>query len=207
MQEYQRFGSANRSSAVDDISIGSRREDIDAALALNAANLSFKLIEQYQIHLNELVFSVPRDTIELDNKDYQKASTKLRSEFSRQALTLLWKESKFVSNEALTKCGFEKIFKEGDINKNSLATAYCRAAGIVDLDKHNAIKTDIQRLSWAAEAFGLISQSNSEGQSKPLEGTQLLNKLMISTNMACVKIILQTLRGVTLGQCSDGESS
>ncbi|MEP3948109.1 hypothetical protein [Ascidiaceihabitans sp.] len=155
-------------------------EDVQsAASALIAATGLIRMSYNFIESLNRIVFFDDQHPPELDLKAVIAAQNKLRTEFAREVLTFVWKESGFVPSEAAELAGIEKKFTNGQITKNGLAKKICNVSEITDLDKFNAIRTDIGRISNAAEAFGLLEHDDIAENARPLTATLKLHELMM----------------------------
>jgi len=172
--------------------------------SLVAAMGLFEMSHSYQQSLNSLIFFGGSQRPDLDLKDSIKAQNKIRSEFARELLTLIWKESDFVPEEACVRVGFTKNFVDSELSKNGLAKAFCEVSDISDLDKFNAIRTDIGRVAWAAEAYGLISQKSVSGNSTPIYATEKLHELMIDFHGKNMQIANRLVLGADAALVEEG---
>lgn len=164
-----------------------------SASALIAANGLVRMSYSYIESLNRLVFFDDTHTPDLDLKATIAAQNKLRSEFAREVLTFVWKESSFVPIEAIELAGLKKEFANGDVTKNGLAKKICSVSEIADLDKFNAVRTDIGRISNSAEAFGLLEHDNIAENARPLIATEKLHHVMMdchSRNAECMNSLV-----------------
>ncbi len=150
----------------------------ETALALASSDVLFRMIRPYLFLLDTDIFPHPISKISEDRKTIKAAKSKLASLAALEALTVVWKESQFVDDDALLIAGMTRSFIEIPLTKHSLSKACCDNAGVTDPAKVHSAQSDINRIFKAAELFGLIARKDKIGNRVPIEGTELLNKLM-----------------------------
>lgn len=153
-------------------------ESQETALALAASDVLFRMISRYLEILETQVFPKPLQSISHDRKSLKRAEAKLASLTALEALTVIWKESFYVDDNALLLVGMSRTFIEAPMTKHSLSKACCENAGVTDAAKVHSVQSDINRIYSAAELFGLVVRKEKMGNRVPIEGTELLNDIM-----------------------------
>jgi hypothetical protein len=143
----------------------------ELALRINAAVNA--LGTQYSELLEAMIF--PRPLLGYDRKELTRHKRCLSDDEAYQILLVVWKESRFVTDEVLGRVGFNRNFTTGALTTWSLATKI--ATSTTELAATN---TRIRTIAIAAEAFGLVERENSRATRKPIQGTELLNSFMVS---------------------------
>lgn len=158
------------------------KEAATAALALASADAFHRMCQSYQNALGEIVYP-EFDHEQHDRKRAIAAKKTLCTQQSGAILTLVWKESEFISDTALKMAGIEKSFEKGSLNQHSLSQAYCKEVGVKDVKQFSAIQQTIARILEPAQWYGLVTRAEYDGESRQLCGTELLHRLMMRTHI------------------------
>jgi hypothetical protein len=143
------------------------------AMALRMGHLFNSLCEAYQEALKETIFSKP-----IHGHDQKLLTTFRKSLEDEEAYSILmttWKESPFVTEEALAMANMDRIFKNAPLTVYGLAAKISVTA--LDLAKTNS---RIRAIAIAAEAYGLVERSGVKTNSRPLSATALLHQLILT---------------------------
>lgn len=158
-------------------------ENALTALAMASADLVHWLNSVYSKELHDFLSDlVPEGTID-DNKMHLSYSRLVTSALARIVMEIVWKNSKFVSAEALKLAGFQRPLEHQELTKHSICKLVVEGMGDVGFDKINAIQISIHRIATALEYFGLIEYKEIRTNYRALEGTENLHKLMRHVNI------------------------
>jgi|HubBroStandDraft_3_1064219.scaffolds.fasta_scaffold29613_3 hypothetical protein len=149
-------------------------DDIEVLGALRMGANYFTTKNAYRSVLRHEVFSAALAPRTKDTVSHER--TLLQDE-AQQYLTILWKESHFVSDKLLAKAGVARSFLPGELTCHALALS--AAATAEDLGK---VYKRIQLIVNTAHSYGLISKDIRGPKKVVISGTSLLHNVMLSIN-------------------------
>ena len=155
-----------------------RMQEIYRALSANYTRL-----------LNEIVFS--RDTILEENRKLKKSLERvIKDDEANLVLTILWRESPFVSEDELSYDGFSKIFVDNPL------TTYHLAVYLADgKNEVAATNSRVRLIVSAGAAFGLVTKRQMTRTKVYIVGTELLHNFMVrlgfENGKSCAQILWQ----------------
>ena len=149
------------------------------AAALRSAVVSFSALGRYKLAIQNLVESFAESQANPNIKELKGYLTILQSDDAFQILTLIWKESDFMSNEDCVEAGYPKVL-EGQPNTQSwLARHLCDGKsdfGMINTGE--AARRYVGRMMTAAEAMSLVQLDQSRKHTVPINPTALLAQLI-----------------------------
>lgn len=165
------------------------------ALALMAADVQYRLDSNYLAALQEVVFRDENIAPGIDRKEQLTAQNKLATTEARNALTLIWRSSDSVTEEALSLAGYSRGKIHNNLNAHALAKEFCAIGGVSDLGALTRIQQDITRIIRAALAYRLIEYADDKStkNKKPFKGTELLHVFLRKAYLGNAHIIQKLL--------------
>jgi hypothetical protein len=147
------------------------------------------LSTNYTRVLNEIVFS--RDTILEENRKLKKSFERIiKGDEAHAVLTILWRESPYVSADELSYDGFLKLFVEKPLNTYHLAVYLAGGKNEVA-----ATNSRVRLIVSAGAAFGLVTKRQLTRTKVYVVGTELLHNLMVRLGFenanSCAQILSQ----------------
>jgi hypothetical protein len=149
------------------------KRDKTSALLLRAPGIHLDMLAAYHESLEAFVF--PHANTECGSKLLIKYRRILRTPDAGKVLAITWKESEFVSDEALTDAGLSRVYNEKDLTAHSLAVALAESPQ--DVGKLNS---QIRNIGIAAAAHQLIGRDELHSTKVLLRGTFLLHDFMVN---------------------------
>ena len=151
---------------------GAETVKFQSALALCIHKIHQAMSSEYSKLLNETVFV--ENPSGIDRKEELRFRKELDDNVSRIILTIIWKESDYISSEDLKRVGMKKFFTKNNLTAHGLATEICKSAK--DLGK---TVNKIREVSIAGSAFNLVDRNALRKTKVELRGTRALNEFMI----------------------------
>jgi hypothetical protein len=139
--------------------------------------------------LNEIVFS--RDAILEENRKLKKSLERvIKDDEANLVLTILWRESPYVSEDELSYDGFSKIFVDSPL------TTYHLAVYLADgKNEVAATNSRVRLIVSAGAAFGLVTKRQMTRTKVYIVGTELLHNFMVrlgfENGKSCAQILWQ----------------
>jgi len=121
--------------------------------------------------------------ISLDRKDQITARKLLRSDTAQLCLSVLWKESAFVSDDECEAANTRKLF-DGDLSSRKIAMQLVKDAEGGDFDKVAGWTNKINKIVRTAEIYGLLLRDDIAPNRKPVQPTDTLDKIFNSQRNA-----------------------
>jgi len=149
---------------------------IDSALRMGNALISTSAM--YEDFLRQQVFPHPRS--DLSKKDILRHQNVLKSEDALAVLLLVWKESHFVSEEALKRLNIQRTFDHEPVTAYGLAKRL--ATSVHDFGKD---VPRVRSIVLSAEAFGLLDRDRSRSRGGALHATERLNQFIVEFTISC----------------------
>jgi len=120
----------------------------------------------------------------------------LLSTLAQDIMYIIWRESEFVTDRALSEAGLGRQFHDPckHLTRNSLKNAVCDDLIHLTASGGDALKRSIDRICDALEVYGLINRITIRENLKPVCGTRRLHTLMSSANMAVSHVFAQQLQ-------------
>jgi hypothetical protein len=140
------------------------------------ANVRERLFEQF-------VFSTKAGDI-TSSKQYQAYRHHLLSERAVEILTIIWKESPYVSDQELASVRMSRLFPDSGMTERGLAIALADTPQDV-----SAANVSVRNLLVAGEAYGLVKRTETSPRRFLIEGTEFLHEFMIQLGEETVRTI------------------
>jgi hypothetical protein len=122
-----------------------------------------------------LIFSNPRPDQRHNRKQLLKYQKVLYDTDAHSILSVIWRESSFISDEVLALTNLERSFPSEKLNSWNMATKLARSKE--ELARRNS---RIRLIGLAGQAYGLVERKDGvQGNKVILEGTQLLHEFML----------------------------
>jgi hypothetical protein len=152
-------------------------------MALKAIGFSLDVDAIYEELLGEMVLS-SASLAGPDRKDALRYARILKDREAYAVLTIIWKESAFVSDETLRAAGVARTFEDVELS------AYRIAVSFADAPQHlAATNSRVRAICLAAEHFGLIERIAHAQTRVALRGTKLLHHFMLAISERIIDII------------------
>jgi hypothetical protein len=145
-------------------------------------------------YLGELAQSLPPPI--KDRKRHSTYTKVLLAAQSFKVLTVIWKESEFVSAHEMISCGISKSFEEGDLTQLGLAKQLASSGGGDSTSFYNIVRN----VSMAGEWFGLVTRTEKAPNKVLLGATTKLHDVMTRIAVEC-----KTINAEFLGVQLEGE--
>jgi hypothetical protein len=162
---------------------------MDQSAILTATGITLRmLIAQAKMegarlrYLEELALSLP--VARQDRKQHSTYTKVLLAAQSFKVLTVIWKESEFVSDQELISCGISKSFNEGKLTQLGLAKQLASSGGADSSSFYNFVRN----VSMAGEWFGLVTRTEKDRNKVLLGATERLHGIMTSIALEHKKI-------------------
>jgi hypothetical protein len=158
-------------------------------LAIRMQEIYRSFASNYDQLLNEMVFS-PGGLIDNDRKKTKSFKTTLLSCEANTVLLVLWRESRYVTEDDLAYDGYSKLFMENPL------TAY-RLAVYLSPTKNEVAATNsrVRLIVTAGTAFGLIHKRQLAPTNIHISGTELLHNFMVRLGLenanSCAQVMWQ----------------
>lgn len=183
-------------------------EDFQQALVLGTGDLLRTSLNVYTAHMAEELDSIPitQDGENLLNALIDKPNSGftshgsfkriLLSPLAQDMMYVVWRESQFVSDRALTEVGLGRQFQDPcrHLTRNSLKNVICDDRDHVNASGSDALKRSIDRICDALEVYGLVERNPIRKNLKPITGTQRLHTLMTSAHIAVSHVFARQLQ-------------
>jgi hypothetical protein len=142
-------------------------------LTIRLQEIHRSLSANYTRLLNELVFN--QATIREANRKIIKSFKKiLENDEANSVLTILWRESSYVTEDELTEYGFAKLFLENPLTTYHLAVYLARGKNEVA-----ATNSRVRSIVAAGATFGLVTKKQLTRTKVYIFGTELLHDFMV----------------------------
>lgn len=112
----------------------------------------------------------------------------LLTPMARDIMVLIWRESDFVSEEAISSVSLEKEFSNQELTRNSLANLICDRSGLPSARDVSALKRTVDRIVEAMRILGLIEQHTVRANLKPIRATIMLDGILRRSLAAVAKV-------------------
>lgn len=173
-----------------------QRADAWTTLLLASADLYQSLRFALTQTLEERLFSLDQDEIDTPRiielstskndkspeiKNRETLHDVLLKPLSQDLMVILWRESDFASEAAVTSAGMAKKFDAiNPVTKNGIIAEIIEARGITSHPEQRRIETRVARTIRALEIFRLVEPIPGIGRSnfKPIQGTERLDSIM-----------------------------
>jgi hypothetical protein len=155
-----------------------RMQEIHRSLSANYTHL-----------LNEVVFN--KDTIREKNRKIIRSFKRiLENDEANSVLTILWRESSYVTEDELSHDGFAKLFLENPLTTYHLAVHLASGKNEVA-----ATNSRVRLIVAAGAAFGLVTKKQLTRTKVYIFGTELLHDFMVRLGFenasSCAQILWQ----------------
>ena len=160
-----------------------------ALITIRMQEISRSLSGNYSRLLNEVVF-VPGATTGEDRKTVKTFKRTLEGLEANTVLSVLWRESPYITHHELSYDGHTKLFNETPL------TCYCLAVHLAS-SKHEVAATNsrVRLIVAAGAAFGLINKKHLSSTKIHIAGTEFLHEFMIRLGFenarSCAQILWQ----------------
>jgi hypothetical protein len=144
-----------------------------ASTSLRVHALQLDIIASYGALLEQDIFNHPDVDREIGKKLAQSQRRTLKSIDAYKILSIIWKESEFISSGDLRAAGLTSLFERKQL------TAYGLACEIAETKYEvAAVNTRIRNIAVAASTYQLMDRSAAGSTAKMLKGTRLLHDFM-----------------------------
>jgi hypothetical protein len=174
------------------------------ALLLHVQGVRMDLLAAYGELLETMIFA--RTTVACDEKLLLKYCRTLKSNEAHNVLSIIWKESTFVTAEALAQAGVGREYQGTDLTAHRLAVDLCERPQ--DVSKVNS---RVRNIAIAAASFHLVDRTLAHSTKTVMSGTRTLHEFMTELNSVNIKTLaslLPILHSVSSESLSfDGETN
>ena len=148
------------------------------------------LSANYTRLLQEIVFTQVTQQEERNKKLVKSFKRALAADEVNSVLTILWRESGYVTEDELSYDGFMKLFREHPLTSYHLAVYL---AG--DKKEVAATNSRVRSIVAAGVEFGLVEKRQATRTKAYIFGTELLHNFMLRLGLAnantCIKMLCQ----------------
>src|SRR5262249_2266256 len=142
-------------------------------LTIRTQEIGRSFFENYTRLLGEIVFTLGTITGD-DRKTIKSFRRTLESHEANTVLSILWRESPYITDDELAYDGHAKLFGENPL------TCYCLAVHLAGSKNEVAATNSRVRLIVAAgTAFGLVSKKHLASTKIQIFGTEFLHNFMV----------------------------
>lgn len=168
----------NRVRATSEVAAGTLPVALATISALSAETVRQTMAANYSRLLDELVFvRVPQSpdgrTHSPDKKALLSFRRTLEDEEANTVLSMIWKESSYVTVEELAQFSMSKIFSGKCVTAYGLGVAIAEGKSQVA-----AAITRIRSIALAGSSYGLLERKAGTGNKIPIVCTELLHRFM-----------------------------
>jgi hypothetical protein len=146
------------------------------AILLRVHAAQMDMVANYYTQL-DAIFCLPGAGIGHDAKAIRKYRRALRSPDAQNVLAYLWKESPFVSDQALALAGLSRDYFGRDITASALASEFAESPKEV-----SKMYSSIRNIAISASAFNLVERNEIWSTKVILKGTKLLHTFMCNVS-------------------------
>lgn len=118
------------------------------------------------------------------------------SNLAHEVMYIIWRESEFVSENALSVAGLSREFQAScrHLTRNSLKNRICDTRALLSSSDGDAIKRSIDRICDALEVYGLVERTELRPNLKPMCGTRRLHNVMERANLSVAHLFARQLQ-------------
>jgi hypothetical protein len=184
-----------RRAAAPASSLGSDSAMRPAALVtIRMQDIYRALLTNYTRLLEEAVFTRDAETFGENRKILKSFRKILESEEANLVLSILWRESPYVSEDELAYDGYSKLFFEKPLTSYHLTVYLANSKNEVA-----ATNSRVRLIIAAGAAFGLVDKRQLTCTKAYIFGTEFLHDFMVRLGFenakSCVQILWQDLEG------------
>lgn len=117
----------------------------------------------------------------------------LVSPIAQDIMFLIWRESDYVSEEALTATSSKKMLADDYLTRNSLTNLICEGSNLTKVREADALRRQVHRIVEALSIMGLVEQVVVRSNLKPLKATIKLDGLVRRALLAVSRVFADTL--------------
>lgn len=174
----------------------------EQALCLATGDLLIKANNAYGTTLLAFLTKIPTDekSVELEDEltadasnlrysNTDSARRHLDGPFARSVMYVIWKESNWVSEQALATAMLSRKYDQSKtLTRNSIKNDICEELNLSSA-QGDALRQKVSAICDAMEVFGLITRDTKKTNSVEIIGTSALNELMVSVHRSVSDVI------------------